>query len=535
MPDIVVLELGTNDLPSVAPEVIVSLCLEHWLDWNANAPRARQRLAPLPNGRGEISNPVNLLFFRQFRSADTPVMEIPATIPSTPQCLPSHSLPVLESAMQACHLATQPAVSPSEPSDPFISSSLSLDARVSEKIRAKIWNQEYVDFGSLLINPIRQSRFQLTVSNAESGQLTSLCMEPAEKPRKITSIESWLSAFHVFVGVYTMKYPTESPALMKYGLLIRDLAARGHNWRFYDENFRFINQSHVSSLPWGTIHSELWLRSHSGTSTSKSPGSGEIIIQSTNSLCLPKVKLPTPVQADRLILLLDGYDHSTVEFLRCGFTEGFSIHFNGDLTEIVSKNLLSAIQQPAVVEAKLSKEIDAGRIAGPFKTPPFPKFRVSPLGVVPKKVPCEFRLIHHLSYPKGLLVNDGIPHEYSSVSYANIEDAIRFIKKAGHGCFLAKTDIQSAFRIIPINPKDYHLLGIDLDSLSMKAQLPCDKIHKCTALISQFLWRKKVTLQELQSLLGLPNFARAVVKPGRAFLRRLILRLEYGQPITSFA
>ena len=209
------------------------------------------------------------------QSADTPVMEIPATIPSTPPCLPSHSLPLLESAVQASHLVTQPAVSLGEPSDPFISSSLSLDARVSEKIRAKIWNQEYVDFGSLLVNPIGQSRFQLTVSNAESGQLPSLCLEPAEKPRKITSIESWLSAFHVFVGVYTMKYPTESPALMKYGSLIRDLAARGHNWRFYDENFRFIRQSHVSSLPWGTIHSELWLRSHSGTSTSKSPGSGE--------------------------------------------------------------------------------------------------------------------------------------------------------------------------------------------------------------------------------------------------------------------
>ena len=111
------------------------------------------------------------------QSADTPVMEIPATIPSTPPCLPSHSLPLLESAVQASHLATQPAVSQGEPSDPFISSSLSLDARVSEKIRAKIWNQEYVDFGSLLVNPIGQSRFQLTVSNAESGQLPSLRLE----------------------------------------------------------------------------------------------------------------------------------------------------------------------------------------------------------------------------------------------------------------------------------------------------------------------------------------------------------------------
>ena len=189
------------------------------------------------------------------QSADTPVMEIPATIPSTPPCLPSHSLASLESAVQASHLATQPAVSPGEPSDPFISSSLSIDARVCEKIRAKIWNQECVDFGSLLVNPIGESRFQLTVSNAASGQLPSLCLEPAEKPRKITSIESWLSAFHVFVGFHTMKYPTESPALMNYSSLIRDLAARGHNLRFYGENFRFIRQSHVSSLPWGTIHS----------------------------------------------------------------------------------------------------------------------------------------------------------------------------------------------------------------------------------------------------------------------------------------
>ena len=65
-------------------------------------------------------------------------------------------------------------------------------------------------------------------------------------------------------------------------------------------------------------------------------------------------------------------------------------------------------------------------------------------------------------------------------------------------------------------------VGIELDSLSMEAGLPHDKIHKYTALIWQFLRRKKVPLQELQSLLGLLNFACPVVKPGRAFLKRLI-------------
>ena len=73
-----------------------------------------------------------------------------------------------------------------------------------------------------------------------------------------------------------------------------------------------------------------------------------------------------------------------------------------------SKNLLSALQHPNVVSAKLIQEVKAGRIAGPFDTPPFKNFCVSPLGVVPIKTPGEFRLIHHLSFPKGTSVNDGI-------------------------------------------------------------------------------------------------------------------------------
>ena len=34
------------------------------------------------------------------------------------------------------------------------------------------------------------------------------------------------------------------------------------------------------------------------------------------------------------------------------------------------------------------------------------------------------------------------------------------IKLLGRGCFLAKTDIKSAFRIVPTRPSDYDLLGI---------------------------------------------------------------------------
>ena len=64
-------------------------------------------------------------------------------------------------------------------------------------------------------------------------------------------------------------------------------------------------------------------------------------------------------------------------------------------------------------------------------------------------------------------------------------------------------------------------LGIILDAVRMEARLPDDKLLKARALLLEFT-RKQVTLNELQSLIGVLNFACSVVVPGRAFLRRLI-------------
>ena len=63
--------------------------------------------------------------------------------------------------------------------------------------------------------------------------------------------------------------------------------------------------------------------------------------------------------------------------------------------------------------------------------------------------------------------------------------------------------------------------GIELDTVHSEACLPHDNVMLCVSLLSDFLKRKKVTLRELQSLVGLLHFACSVVLPGRAFLRRL--------------
>ena len=112
-----------------------------------------------------------------------------------------------------------------------------------------------------------------------------------------------------------------------------------------------------------------------------------------------------------------------------GFTQGFKLDFVGERKSSFAPNLLSAREFPGVIDSKVALEVALGRIAGPFNTPPMDPLWVSPVGVVPKKIKGEYRMIQHLSYPKGSSVNDGIPRERSTVHYATVDDAISSIKK----------------------------------------------------------------------------------------------------------
>lgn len=97
------------------------------------------------------------------------------------------------------------------------------------------------------------------------------------------------------------------------------------------------------------------------------------------------------------------------------------------------------------------KEIKEGRIAGPFSELPFHNFRVSPLGIIPKKEPNAYRLIHYLSYPYGLSLNDEIDPFFCSVHYSSFDDALLKIQNMGSSALLAKSDIKSAFHLLPIH------------------------------------------------------------------------------------
>lgn len=65
-------------------------------------------------------------------------------------------------------------------------------------------------------------------------------------------------------------------------------------------------------------------------------------------------------------------------------------------------------------------------------------------------------------------------------------------------------------------------LGMEIGTIEEIVRIPQDKIATCVQLIEKFLVAKKVTLRDIQSLVGLLNFVCQAVVPGRAFLRRLI-------------
>jgi hypothetical protein len=69
-------------------------------------------------------------------------------------------------------------------------------------------------------------------------------------------------------------------------------------------------------------------------------------------------------------------------------------------------------------------------------------------------------------------------------------------------------------------------LGIELDTIAMETRFPLDNVLKIKNSLSEMRVRRKVTLRELQLLIGLLNFASCVVQSGRTFLRRLIDRTK---------
>lgn len=84
--------------------------------------------------------------------------------------------------------------------------------------------------------------------------------------------------------------------------------------------------------------------------------------------------------------LVNHPDQNFTQYLLSGFKEGFDPGLESlPTTSLICKNLQSAISEPKTVDALISKELESGFMMGPFDSPPFEVFRISPIGIATRK------------------------------------------------------------------------------------------------------------------------------------------------------
>ncbi len=330
--------------------------------------------------------------------------------------------------------------------------------------------------------------------------------------------------------------------------------------------------------------------------------------------------MPTPIHALRFNQLLQGYEPNWRKYLVRGLTQGFPLEINFGAqfqskdTPPLRYNHQSLYRHIQPIREKINKELDAGRVEGPYDVIPYDNYHISPLAAQEKKTPGEYRILHDLSWPKGASVNDEIPKNAGKCTYQSMDAIIDSLVELGPNTNLTVIDIEHAYKVLPVHPFDvpkmgfyfdghfyfdktlamgcrtsakiferfssalewimkhkcslkhlHHVLddfllltkpaalseaqikifldmckylgipikmaklksgliviylGFEIDSIKMEVRLPLDKLEKCITKINAILAKPSVQMLQLQSLVGLLEFACKVVRPGRAFLRR---------------
>jgi hypothetical protein len=186
------------------------------------------------------------------------------------------------------------------------------------------------------------------------------------------------------------------------------------------------------------------------------------------------------------------------DFLLQGIEHGFHITDSVDSPPHMSRSNYKSTSgvNKMKVEARILEEIEKGNYLPCSVKPKV----VSALGAVPKGK-SDIRVIHDLSRPNGGV---NLYAHNTSVSYASIVTVTNYFSPAG---FMAKIDLQAAYRSIPISPSDYELTGIRwkfhgnsevsylVDSrLPFGASMSCQIFQRISDAISRMMARRNLAV-----------------------------------------
>ena len=184
---------------------------------------------------------------------------------------------------------------------------------------------------------------------------------------------------------------------------------------------------------------------------------------------------PLKLSAWRVVLS----EHPDIQFatyILNGIEHGFRVGFERPRPlRSAESNCPSAAAHPQVITEYIEKEDSLGCFLGPFHHGDAPtNTHLNKFGVIPKgHTPGKWRLITDLSAPRGLSINDGIAPQLCSLRYVTVDEVAAVTTALGRGALIAKLDIESAYRIVPVHPDDRPLLGVQWQGLIyIDAMLP---------------------------------------------------------------
>ncbi|KAJ8297896.1 hypothetical protein KUTeg_024427 [Tegillarca granosa] len=451
-----------------------------------------------------------------------------------------------------------------------------LGYNIANNVKIKIINNEYIDLGILVSKP----RDPDDQSNNISVKNGSLVISPKSRTSVIVDIQQWTDAFLELVEPLV-----KAGRVMTFNLDLRRKKTQNYRGLLWTRNCGFCTCIIILSitnllLPYKIT--SLVALNHSDKSYQRQTQQVEPIMIPGQLKDLYK-RANTPVNCHVLQTLLSLYPKKLdADLLYYGFLNGFKLNYDGPRVSTDCQNLKSVRCLENEALQIIMKEVELKRIAGPFFWRPLEKLRISPI-----------------------------------VNYTPFDSALEMLATMGKGALAARLDIKSAFRLLPIHPSDFDLLGykicglyfvdkclpfgcsiscslfekfstfleweykkrsncdnlkhylddfflagkpntnqcqqsmqlfssmcdeigvplahdktippstvltylgLEINTIKMTVKIPFEKLTKLKNNLCLLLNRKKCTLKELQSLVGLLNFCTRAIPPARAFNRRL--------------
>lgn len=156
-------------------------------------------------------------------------------------------------------------------------------------------------------------------------------------------------------------------------------------------------------------------------------------------MCLAQVSTPLRGHVWESALAMHP-DRDFAQYIVSGLKYGFHIGVNPNCTLSGAKaNMVSARQNPAVVDKYIGGEVLSGNILGPFPPGLLQGIQINRFGCIPKKHQAgKWRLITDLSHPTDCSVKDAIDPHLCSLSYISVDQVACRAMQLGAGSKLTK-------------------------------------------------------------------------------------------------